>query len=138
MEYTIRDRLISWRVLTLYMGDYESLKPIQYFWFETDIFDISVLRSYICLDALMNFLVLIWYKKITYFPDLTIPFQTNSGQYCSWYRYSNISILIFGAFQNRYCKLFAKPIWHIGLLHSATIHTCWNGENIFAINPKTW
>ena len=51
-------------------------------------------------------LVLIWYNinKITYKLDLMIPFQTDISQYCSQYRYSDISILLFGAFKNRYRK----------------------------------
>ena len=53
--------------------------------------------------------------------DPIIPFQTDISQYCCQYRYSDISIFIFGAFQNQYCNFFARPIQYIGLLHSTTL-----------------
>ena len=40
--------------------------------------------------------------------DPKIPFQTDIDKYCSEYRYSEILIFIFGAFQNRYGNFFFK------------------------------
>ena len=50
-----------------------------------------------------------------------ILFQTNISRYRSQNQYSDTSVFIFGAFQNRHCKFFARPIQYIGLLHSTIL-----------------
>ena len=49
--------------------------------------------------------------------NLIVPFQADIGWYGVQYQWSNVAIVIYGAFQNGYCKQFIKPIIYIGLLH---------------------
>ena len=100
------------------LGDFDFWKPIPVHIsnlkaiFLIYLLSIYFARSFtlVTYGIIFTFMVLKWYKinKITYYLNPIIPFQTDIGRFCSRYRYSDISIFIFGAFQNRYCNFFCK------------------------------
>ena len=107
-------------------------------------FDICISRSFVLLRYLWDKSwlclvgLLIWYKmnRITHYLDPIMPFQIDISWYCGQYQYFDNSISIYGAFQNRYCKFVAEPIWYIGLLHCTICFQlwAWHGHKSYKID----
>ena len=111
------------------LGDFDFWKPIHISNLKA-IFLIYLLSIYfawsftlVTYGIIFTFMVLKWYKinKVTHYLDPIIPFQTDIDGYCIQYRYSNISILFFGAFRNWYCNFLQNRIRYDILVHCTVL-----------------
>ena len=95
------------------LGDNDFWKPIRFSNLKP-MFSIYLFRGVFCIrgtyEIILNFFgtdMVQIQQNITYITYNLVPimpFQTDLGRYCSQYWYSDISIIFFGAFQNRYCN----------------------------------